>query len=148
MQRVTLILCGLCLTSLTLVAREEKKSDLEQMQGTWDIEKQVYGGENIPQEELKKNKPQLKIAKSTFEIYLAGKLLDKGTFKLDPKQSPKAIDTTSTYGTNKGMEMKGIYELKGDSLRVSFAQPGKDRPKELKSQKETLQIYIEYKRTR
>jgi uncharacterized protein (TIGR03067 family) len=52
-----------------------------------------------------------------------------GTFTLDPKAAPRAIDFTPADGPFKGQTFRGIYQLEGDELKACFAFPGKDRPK-------------------
>ncbi len=50
-----------------------------------------------------------------------------GTFKIDPTAKPKTMDSTATNGDNAGKTMLGIYELDGDTLKICWAPPGKDR---------------------
>jgi uncharacterized protein (TIGR03067 family) len=51
-----------------------------------------------------------------------------GTFKLDAAAKPKTLDMMPGEGRYKGKTLLGIYELEGDTLKVAFAEPGKDRP--------------------
>lgn len=133
--------------SLVMVAASfthaaENQGDLKKMQGTWLIVKEIFGDKTIPDADLKKYKPALTVKDSTFSVVFDGKPLDSGKMKLDETKTPRAIDTESKNGT----KMKGVYEIKGDTMTVVFAQPGQTRPKGIKTEKGTQQILIVYKR--
>src|SRR5262245_18863881 len=49
-----------------------------------------------------------------------------GTMKVD--NDKKTIDMMPNEGTYKGKTLLGVYELDGNTLKVSFAEPGKERP--------------------
>lgn len=51
----------------------------------------------------------------------------KFSYKLDPTKSPKTIDTVTAKGENPDMH-RGIYDLKGDRLRLCLAITPKARP--------------------
>ena len=57
---------------------------------------------------------------------------------LEPKQAPKRITLTQLTGLEDeiGDKLEGIYEFKGDALRICIAgEPGKARPTEFKAEK-------------
>src|SRR5208283_26079 len=56
-----------------------------------------------------------------------------GTFKVDPTKKPKTMDMMPGEGRYKGKTLLGIYELEGDTLKICFAEPGKDRPSDFAS---------------
>src|SRR5262249_51896610 len=64
-----------------------------------------------------------------------------GTFKVDPSKKPKAIDMTPTEGQYKGKTLLGIYEIDGQTLKICFTEPGKDRPTEFASKGAVLAIH-------
>ncbi len=55
------------------------------------------------------------------------------TFKVDTSKTPHTIDMTLQDGSGKGKVSLGIYEVKGDELRLCHAAPGLDRPTEFTS---------------
>jgi uncharacterized protein (TIGR03067 family) len=56
-----------------------------------------------------------------------GKAVD-GTIKIDASKSPKTMDMMPSEGRYKGKTLQGIYEIDGDTLKIAFAEPGKERP--------------------
>jgi uncharacterized protein (TIGR03067 family) len=56
------------------------------------------------------------------------------TVKLPPSRSPKAIDLIALNGPQKGKTAPGIYQLKGDVLRVCLAMEDGQRPAEFPGQ--------------
>ena len=54
------------------------------------------------------------------------------TMKLDLSKTPKTLDATVIEGFNKGLVIRGIYEIRGDTLKVCFDPEGKNRPTEFK----------------
>ena len=54
-------------------------------------------------------------------------------FKVDSSKTPHTIDMTPQDGPEKGKVSLGIYEVKGDELRLCHAAPGLDRPTEFVS---------------
>ena len=51
----------------------------------------------------------------------------EGSMKVDA--TAKSIDMMPADGKYKGKTLLGIYELDGDTLKICFAEPGKERPK-------------------
>jgi uncharacterized protein (TIGR03067 family) len=116
-------------------APADDKADLgkevRKFQGTWTIESSETGGKAIPPGELKGLIVIFEGDKHT--VKRGDEVIQVGTQKLDPSESPKAIDVTMTEGPNKGAVMLGIYEIDGDTLKVCFDPRGKKRPTEFKS---------------
>ena len=57
----------------------------------------------------------------------------KLALKLDAGTTPKCVDLTVADGVQKDAVLEGVYELKGDELRLCVRVFGKDRPTEFKS---------------
>ncbi len=51
-----------------------------------------------------------------------------GSYTVDATKTPPHIDMMPENGKYKGMTLKGVYKLDGDSLVVAFAEPGQPRP--------------------
>jgi uncharacterized protein (TIGR03067 family) len=135
------IVPGILLCALTLavpgwiIARADDKADIEKeikkFQGTWTFASVESGGKEEPAADYKGM--TVTFAGDKFTVKKGNELILAGTQKLDPSQSPKAIDVTVTEGLNKGSVMLGIYEIRGDTLKVCFDPEGKKRPTEFKS---------------
>jgi uncharacterized protein (TIGR03067 family) len=54
------------------------------------------------------------------------------TFRLYPDTQPKSIDLVAKNPGGQDYVYKGIYEIKGDTFRFSFALYGQERPKEFR----------------
>ena len=96
------------------------------LQGTWSLSAGEADGKALPEKQLKDGKLVLK--GDDYTVTLADIGTVKGTQKLDPTKEPKTIDIKDASGPNKDKTCLGIYELKGDEFRVTFAPPGKPRP--------------------
>jgi uncharacterized protein (TIGR03067 family) len=108
------------------------KKDLDALQGEWAIEALEYNGKDL--------KGKFKIA-FTFKkdvLVVEGdgevrKEYAKLKLKLDAGTNPKCVDLTVADGIQKDAVLEGLYELKGDELRLCVKVFGKDRPGEFKS---------------
>lgn len=69
-----------------------------------------------------------------FTIARDGKAVEEGTLKLDTTKKTKEIDMALGDGNQTAL---GIYELHGDTLKLCYAKPGNDRPKEFSAKEET-----------
>lgn len=112
-------------------AADKATKELKKFQGTWNIESSEAGGQQLPAADLKEFVVTYEGDKHT--VKKGDQVVQVGTQKLDPSQSPKAIDVTMIEGPNKGAVMLGIYEISGDTLKVCFDAAGKTRPTEFKS---------------
>src|SRR5262245_38661383 len=135
----------LAVGALIAADAEDAKKELEKMQGTWQL---VFGerdGKKFTEEEIKKTK--LIIKGDTFRIPDSDVgTAQEGTFKIDASKKPKEIDSMAGKGPDKGKTSPGIYELDGDTHKVCFAPPGKDRPKEFSSKVGSGHILQTWKR--
>jgi uncharacterized protein (TIGR03067 family) len=107
------------------------EKEVRKFQGAWTIESSETGGKKLPAGDLKGLIVTFEGDKHT--VKKGDEVVQVGTQKLDPSQSPKAIDVIMTEGPNKGAVMLGIYEIDGDTLKVCFDPNGKKRPTEFKS---------------
>ena len=130
------LLCVLVLTAPGGTgARADDKADVEKelkkFQGTWTFESVEVGGKEVPVAEVKGI--TVTFAGAKYTVKKGDEVIQAATLKLDPSKSPKALDVTVAEGPNKGAVMLGIYEIRGDTLKVCFDPEGKKRPAEFKS---------------
>jgi uncharacterized protein (TIGR03067 family) len=143
-MRQTIVVLFALLLWLPVSARgDDAKDESKKLDGTWVPAEAELGGEKLPEETLKMMKLELSGGKYVVTI---GERTDKGTFKVDATAKPKAMDVTGTEGPNKGKTLLAIYEMKGGTLRICYDLTGKKRPTEFKSEAETRQFLVSYKR--
>src|SRR5436190_6833843 len=86
-------------------------ADAKKIEGKWQVVTHEHGGVKMPAKDAKKLTVQIKGGKFTSRE--GGKLKEEGTFTLDPKANPKAIDIKILTGSDRDKEAKGIYKLAG-----------------------------------
>jgi uncharacterized protein (TIGR03067 family) len=111
---------------LLLGADEPKKNsgteELKKIQGQWTVESLEANGEKLPADEAKKMKLTIKDENWTLD---RGDDTTKGTIKLAPSKNPKEFDAMIE---GSGDAVLGLYELKGDTLKMCWTSPGGERP--------------------
>jgi uncharacterized protein (TIGR03067 family) len=119
------------------------QAELKRFEAKWRFVSIEIEGRPVPEEVFQEDSLELKGKKYTLTIH--GKTTS-GAFKIDPTTKPKAIDITITDGPAKDKVAKGIYELDGDTQRLCVAAPGKQRPTEFVSKRETGSVLQVLKR--
>ena len=130
---------------LVLIAADEKtapeKEEMTKFQGTWAVTSAERDG---------KPDQALKGARITFEGDTFTRKTEAdtvhGTYRLDPKQSPKETGATYTDGPLRGKKVFGIYSLEGDSLKICYSEPGKNAPLDFTSKPGSGRILLVLKR--
>jgi len=106
------------------------KQELKKFEGTWAVVSTAKGGKKA---ELGKSDSLRIILKgTTYKLQFNGKVVDEGTFKVDPTKTPKWLDITPAKG--QGKTIRGVYELKDDTYTVCTAGYDEERPTALKSE--------------
>jgi uncharacterized protein (TIGR03067 family) len=118
---VALVAGGVSLGGDTKVA-----GDLKKIQGAWKFTAHAAGDKAAPPEELAKMK--ITFTGDKFTVTVDDKVVQAGTHKVDASKKPAQVDSDVAEGEGKGSTMLGIYELKGNTLRVCFDPAGKARP--------------------
>jgi uncharacterized protein (TIGR03067 family) len=108
------------------------KKDLDALQGAWAVEGLEYNAKDV------KDTYKISFVVKGDVLIVEGddkvrKEYAKLALKLDPSTTPKSVDLTVAGGVQKDAVLEGIYELKGDELRLCVKVFGKDRPTEFKS---------------
>ena len=140
---------GIASVVLTLLVAAEPgppgdptQQEIERLQGDWAVVSMIHDGEQVPADDAQAIFRTIK--GNEFTMFLYDKPLQKGTFKIDARQSPKAIDEQAARGG--GKPRLGIYEFAGDQLRVCMAAPGGKRPKEFKSEAGSQTLLVVWER--
>jgi uncharacterized protein (TIGR03067 family) len=125
---------------------QENQTDLEKLQGAWQLISGVVDGKELSNEEVKNT--QIIIKGNTFVFPNASGVgtSSKGTFTINPNADPKQVDSTATDGQNVGMVSLGIYEVEGERQKTCFGSPGKPRPIEFNSKPGSGNILQVWKR--
>ena len=125
----------------SLPGAAEKKDARAQVEGTWQVVSVEMNGQQVPGLES----AELTLRPDGGKTFkLPSGTLEEGTYKLDPQADPGHID--STTDGKPGTE-RGIYELKGDTLKLCLSTAGGTRPDSFATRAGTDLILIVLKRT-
>jgi uncharacterized protein (TIGR03067 family) len=117
----------IALAALFIAAADTTKNDVDQFQGSWKTESLEFDGQKAPREAFKDDLMIFDEKEYTQEK--GDEVIERGKYKLDPSKKPKEIDFDITEGPDQGKHQVGIYELSGNTLKVSVAPPGvEERP--------------------
>jgi len=105
------------------------RRDMELLQGTWVVVSLEENGKAWPAEWVKKAQYSLVIKGNTLTWKTEGKIREARAFTIEPDKKPKAIDVADAPGRNLKPYV-GIYEVKGDTMRICESDPGVARPTE------------------
>jgi len=121
-----MVVVGLAVTTVSQAG--DKKSDKDKLQGKWQAVAMTAMGVELPKETFKGEKSLV----LTFEgdkVFATegGKKEEATAFTLDETKKPRRMTVAKTA---KEPEMKTIYLLEGDTLKVGMfgAEPSKDWP--------------------
>lgn len=126
------------------VREEEPLRDLLELQGTWQLVTLEEEGKKVGD----LGKRELFVGGTVFLFKEEEKVVQAGNLRLVPARKPSAIDATVKSGRLKGNTMLGVYELKGELLKVCFDPDGDARPKEFGSKAGSPRYVAIYKRSR
>jgi uncharacterized protein (TIGR03067 family) len=134
--------CVLLVPVARAVGEEKPKGDKDALQGTWSMVSGTQDGKPVPEDVIKRIKVVVSGDKMT---QMLGDEKHEHTYKLNPDKSPKEIDVD--FGDGKAG--KGIYELKGDTLKVAHgSKPGSPRPRDFTSKEGSGVLVAEFKRAK
>src|SRR5260370_5649249 len=122
-----LALVGLLVCLGTVSQARQEKNDKEALKGTWTVNKAEENGK--AQDELNKAKFTFKDDKLTLKLPMEKDPVEL-TYTLEAGNTPKTIDIKPTDSKDPA---QGIYELKGDTLKLCVMDPGGKRPGEFKA---------------
>jgi uncharacterized protein (TIGR03067 family) len=114
---------------VALVLAQDAAGEAKKLQGVWEPVAVTAEGKKIPEADVAKSGMRFTLAGETYKVTVQGKLVEGGTFKVDPGKSPRTLDLTITEGDDKGKMQLGIYKLDGEALTVALPPTGsKARP--------------------
>jgi len=132
MRRMVAVFLGLLAATITAFARQDAAADDgKTIQGTWKVVSCEHGGKKLPDDKVKD--AVLIFADGIFTFKEGGKTITVGNYRLDPEAKPGVLDIVATEGPAKGQSQHGIYELKGDDLKLCQSFGVDRRPAEFKS---------------
>ena len=135
--------CGECCSaSPAISASQESNRDKELLQGNWEIASFVANGKEGPPSELEENERKCSFTGDRIVIWHG-----EGTYKLGTAK-PNTIDIAFDKGEGKGKTYVGVYSLEGDTLKICLAKPGRERPKEFKSDADSGLLLVTYRRVK
>jgi uncharacterized protein (TIGR03067 family) len=111
-----------------VVGQAEPKSDLDGLQGEWQVVAVERDGRVLPKDQFPFTRLRIR---DDFLLHEGGDHDQEVSFQLHPEQQPKAIDMQST-GYHSAEIYNAIYALEGDTLTI--CRPDNDaRPTEFAS---------------
>jgi uncharacterized protein (TIGR03067 family) len=132
-----------CFAALFLVGllaatpNEDKKPEVN-LEGTWAIKKMSNRGEEMPTLAV------FEFTKDTMTMKMPGDEIKLGKYTINSNKKPLELDIVRQDGDQKGMTIKGIFSMDGDTLKICLAEaPAVDRPKEFKVMKGEKFVYME-----
>ncbi len=135
MHRRTPTIVVFCLFLLSAPARpgSETPSEVQdkQLEGRWDAVSFIRDGKDERQTPgkilltIRGNVMTLKVGEETW----------KATIKADTGRKPHTLDISYESGPDKGKTIRGVYEVRGDELRICHGDATRERPDEIASKK-------------
>jgi RNA polymerase sigma-70 factor (ECF subfamily) len=124
---------------------DRPKQDKDRIQGTWVAVSGESDGKEVPDEFVKKCKIVFAGDKITIGglVKVPGEEEAQGTFKLDPATKPPTIDLT----ISEKERALGIYELKGDTLKLCMIEAdGNERPTQFAGKDKAVLVVLKRKK--
>jgi len=121
---------------------EEARKDILNLQGTWQLD----SFEGKAKVDVKKR--TLFIGGELMILRDEKRILQIGTVRLVTSKSPRRIDVVVKKGMHADNTMLGIYEIKGDTLKLCMDPEGDGRPAKFVSKADTDLYLAVFKRVK
>jgi uncharacterized protein (TIGR03067 family) len=127
--------------------RDAIQKEMAKFQGTWKFVSYEVAGRKLAEWEMKETAKYTVLFKGGhWTASSEGKIAFDQLLRLDPTQSPKAIDF---FDTDRGRFWRGIYSLQGDTLTVCDRNfENGERPKEFISRPGSRLVLFVLKRVK
>jgi uncharacterized protein (TIGR03067 family) len=116
-----------CFT-VRVLATEEQSKDNDLLKGTWKVKEVDVAGKHDGAREGSTDQ-KWDITNGKIVIRFGDGAEEEWTYTIASTSSPQSIDLKKTAGVKAGATPLGIYELKGDTLRICFNGDGKRPPR-------------------
>jgi uncharacterized protein (TIGR03067 family) len=129
MRICSMVCCSALLLCLEMaLAQDAGQGEQQKLQGSWQVLRYEYDGND-------QNTEDIRLVIAPGQIVIKDKQGDKTIrYTLDAGAKPKTIDLTRTVNGSQ-LQMTGIYQLDGDTLRICFGEKEQARPTEFSSPK-------------
>ena len=114
--------------------------------GVWRLSSGEANGKPLSEKQIRGGKMVFHDGHYTVTLPEVGTVT--GTQKLSESKGVQTIDIKDESGSHEGKTCLGIYELKGDKLKVVFASPGEARPTKFETAPDSGQWMHVWKRVK
>jgi uncharacterized protein (TIGR03067 family) len=149
MKLFCLSLSAIALVSFSVAYGQDKavKKELAMMEGTWQLVSAEENKEAVPEFVVN----NLKIVIKGDKLSLKGvedliQKFSKIKLKIDPATTPKTIDFVIEAGNEKGSTFEGIYEIKGDEMKICASTASGNRPGKFETKADSNRVLFVMKR--
>ncbi len=110
-------------------ARADAPQGDKDLEGVWEARSFIHDGKDEPQAPGK----VLLTFRGDALTLRVGDEVRKASVTVDAGKTPHTIDMAYRSGPDKGRTVRGLYEVKGDELRICHGEAGAPRPSEIAS---------------
>jgi uncharacterized protein (TIGR03067 family) len=103
----------------------DAERELQRFEGTWELAAWLAEGKETS---LPGGAKVVSVIRGGQVTETAGDQVQESVLRVDPSAEPRAVDCTMVSGKNAGVTYLGIYEFRGDELRLCYALAGRPRP--------------------
>jgi uncharacterized protein (TIGR03067 family) len=126
------------------------KAELDRLGGTWQVVGHETDGKPASEEHWRR---VLFIFKGDHLTFAGDDILRKKAAKIaivvDPSTNPHVVDMKIVEGEFKGTTLEGVYEIKGDRLRICFRnEEAKNRPNGFSTEKDANLVLFTLERAK
>jgi len=139
----SLLVATLALLAAPLAAADQPE-DVQLLKGTWKPKEANLGDNKIDAMVLDMATLVYDGDKYTLTI---GDKVEKGSYTLDSKKSPKAMDIFPTEGDNNGKTFLAVYQIEGDKLSICYSLTPTVRPDDFEPDSNTL-LLVKWERVK
>jgi uncharacterized protein (TIGR03067 family) len=104
---------------------------LKRLSGAWVFVDAEQGGKTYTDADLNRKRCEFVITGDAFTTFVDGRVVQTGSFTIDPSKTPKTIDVEISPPL--AGHMPGIYEVDGGRIKVCWGPINGERPTSLNS---------------